>query len=371
MRDPQCRLRVDVPAAPAEYDYLCSRGLLEELADLLRDIGVTRRAIVLTDDNVAPLYGRAICGALERAGLDAPLWSMPAGERMKTLATVQSAYTWLAARHTERDDAIVALGGGVVGDVAGFVAATYLRGIRLVQVPTTLVAQVDSALGGKVGVYLPEGKNLLGAFHQPALVAADPDLLATLPAREWVAGLAEVVKHGLIRAAALIRMLEQHRAAIVARDPAVVGPMVARAAAVKVAVVSDDPFERGLRRTLNYGHTLGHAIEREAGYGVVLHGEAVAWGMAAAARIARAAGHCDDRFVAAQDELLRAFGLLQPLPGLSASGLVAATRLDKKSADGRVRWVLPCDVDRVIVTAEVRPEWVDDAAEWLASGGVA
>jgi 3-dehydroquinate synthase len=291
---------------------------------------------------------------------------MPAGEAAKTLETVRAAYSWLAGQRVERGDTVIALGGGVVGDLAGFVAATYLRGLRLVQAPTTLVAQVDSAIGGKVGVDLPEGKNLVGAFHQPALVLADTDLLATLPEREWRAGLAEVIKHGIIRDPGLLDVLEGQRAAILAREPGVVAALVARAGAVKVEVVMEDPLEHGLRRILNYGHTLGHAVEREAGYGVVLHGEAVAWGMAAAARIGRACGTCHEAFVAWQDDLLRAYGLLAPLPPLRVAELIEATRLDKKSATGRIRWVLPCGRGRVVITSDVPEAAVQAAASWLS-----
>ena len=360
------RQRVEVPATIGGYDVVCGRGALSALPALLDEIGARGRIVVCSDTTVAALYGERVLSVLRADGREALLWAMPAGEAHKTLETVSAAYAWLAEQRVERGDTIVALGGGVAGDVAGFIAATYLRGLRLVQAPTTLVAQVDSALGGKVGVDLPAGKNLVGAFHQPALVLADTELLATLPEREWRAGLAEVIKHGIIRDPALLDLLERRRDAILARDPALVAALVARAAAVKVAVVTEDPLEQGLRRILNYGHTFGHAVEREAGYGVVLHGEAVAWGMAAAARLGAASGACDDAFVAWQDDLLRAYGLLAPLPPLRAESLIAATRLDKKSAGGRVRWILPLRRGEVTMGSDVPDAAVRAAAQWLA-----
>ena len=359
------RLRVEVPLAAPSYDIVCGMGAFDLLPDLLAERGIAGRVIVCSDETVAPLHAERLVELLRRAGLDAPLWTMPAGERYKTLDTVQGLYAWLADHHVERRDTIVACGGGVLGDVSGFAAATYLRGVRLAQVPTTLVAQVDSTVGGKVGVDLPAGKNLVGAFHQPALVVADPALLATLPPREWHAGLAEVVKHGIIGGGGLLDMLERDNARVLAREPEVVAALVARAVRVKVDVVRQDPLEMGLRRVLNYGHTLGHAVERVAGYGVVLHGEAVAWGMAAAARIGAEVGTCDRAFVAWQDDLLRRYGLLRPLPTLNAGDVLAATRVDKKSVAGRIKWVLPRRAGDVLVTSDVPDEAVRAATAWL------
>lgn len=359
------RLRIEAPALPLGYDVICGAGTLALLPALLDEIGARGRAIVCSDSTVAALHGDRLLALLRAAGREPLLWAMPAGEAHKTLETVARAYEWLAEHHVERGDTILALGGGVSGDLAGLVAATYLRGLRLLQLPTTLVAQVDSALGGKVGVDLPAGKNLVGAFYQPALVLADSDLLATLPEREWRAGLAEVIKHGVIRDTELLEMLARERAAILSREPSVVSRLVARAAAVKVEVVCQDPLERGPRRILNYGHTLGHAIERVAGYGVVLHGEAVAWGMAAVARIGASIGTCSNDVVTWQDGLLRSYGLLGPLPRLSAAALIAATRLDKKSVAGRIHWVLPLRAGEVSISADVPARAVERAVAWL------
>lgn len=363
------RLRVEVLLEAPSYDIVCGAGSFDTLPSLLAEWGVAGRIVVCSDDNVAPLHGERLVALLQRAGVETSLWTMPAGERHKTLQTVESLYAWLAERRVERRDTIVACGGGVVGDLCGFAAATYLRGIQLAQVPTTLVAQVDSTVGGKVGVDLPAGKNLVGAFHQPALVVADPEVLTTLPPREWHAGMAEVVKHGIIGGANLLDALGRDHDAIMAREPGVVARLVSRAVRVKIDVVRQDPLEVGLRRVLNYGHTLGHAVERVAGYGVVLHGEAVAWGMAAAARIGVEIGTCDSAFVAWQDDLLRGYGLLGALPRLDPDDLLAATRVDKKSIGGRIYWVLPRRPGEVAITDDVPDTAVRAAAAWLARGG--
>ncbi len=365
-------LRVEVPLSAPGYDALYGAGLLARLPRLLADRAIGGRVVVCSDSHVAALHGQRLLTALAAGGASrAALWTMAAGEEHKTLATVEQAYGWLATERVERGDIVVALGGGVVGDLVGFAAATYLRGVRLVQAPTTLVAQVDSALGGKVGVDLPAGKNLVGAFHQPALMVADTTVLATLPEREWRAGLAEVLKHGVIRDRELLDLLRDERAAVLGRAPGVVARIVARAAAVKVDVVREDPLEHGLRRILNYGHTLGHALERVAGYGVVRHGEAVGWGMAAAARIGERVGLCAAGFVEWQDDLLRSYGLLDAasLPRVAADALIAATRLDKKSAGGRINWILPREPGDVVVTSDVPDDAVQVGADWLAGQG--
>jgi len=365
-------LHVEVLLSGRGYDALYGAGLLEQLPRLLSERGIGGRVVVCSDRHVAALHGERLLTALAAGGAARPaMWTMAAGEEYKTLATVEQAYEWLAAERVERGDTVVALGGGVVGDLAGFAAATYLRGVRLVQAPTTLVAQVDSALGGKVGVDLPSGKNLVGAFHQPALVVADTTVLATLPEREWRAGLAEVIKHGLIRDRGLLDILRDERDDVRDRAPRAVARIVARAAAVKVDVVREDPLERGLRRVLNYGHTLGHALERVAGYGVVRHGEAVGWGMAAAARIGEQVGLCAGEFVRWQDDLLHSYGLLDAacLPRVTADDLIAATRLDKKIAGGRISWILPRQPGEVVITADVPDEAVQAGARWLTAQG--
>lgn len=320
----------------------CRAGALDELGDLVRSLDgrPPRRVLLCSDETVIALHGDRAAEALTSAGILVERVTIPAGEEHKNLATVASCYHKFVTLAVERGDLVVALGGGVPGDLFGFVAATYLRGLRLVQVPTTLVAQVDSALGGKVGVDLPEGKNLVGAFKQPELILADEELLRTLPEREWVAGTAEVAKHGVIADSQLFERLEADPDGW-CRRAVPLGPILAAAIAVKARIVQEDVLETGPRMYLNYGHTLGHPVEAAAGYGVIRHGEAVGWGMAMEARLAEAVGLSSADFVARQDRLLRNLGLLAPLPALDPDAVLEFVYRDKKVRDGKVRWALP------------------------------
>jgi len=320
----------------------CRAGALDELGTLLRGLPgrPLRRAILCSDERVVGLHGEPARCALAAAGIVVERVTIPAGEEHKNLATVASCYREFAALAVERGDLVVALGGGVPGDLFGFVAATYLRGLRLVQVPTTLVAQVDSAIGGKVGVDLPEGKNLVGAFKHPELVLADEDLLRTLPEAEWIAGTAEVAKHGVIVDPQILEWLESDPGGW-RRRAVPLGPILAAAIAVKAGIVQEDVLETGTRMYLNYGHTLGHAVEAAAGYGVIRHGEAVGWGMAMEARLAEAVGLTTEGFVGRQDRLLRNLGLLAPLPALDPDAVLEFVYRDKKVREGKIRWALP------------------------------
>jgi len=276
------RIRVPMPDRP--YDVVLARDY-GALASELARLGLGRRAFVLTDRAVARHHGPAVARAVRAAGLAGAGAVLKGGEREKSLARYERVLGWMLRAGVERGDTLVALGGGVVGDLGGFAAATYLRGIALVQLPTTLVAIVDSAIGGKVGVNLAQGKNLAGAFHPPRLVYGTLSALASLPTRELKSGLAEVVKAGMVGDARLIRHLEQHAIAILAGEAAPLQTAIARAIRVKAAVVAADEHEQGRRLILNYGHTIGHAIEAATGYRRFRHGEAVALGMAAAARL--------------------------------------------------------------------------------------
>ena len=268
----------------ASYDIRIGRGLLAELPALLSSAAPATRYAVVTDSTVEQRCGRDLAGRLAAAGLAVDLVSFPAGEWNKTRDTWAALSDRLLAARLGRDSAVVALGGGVVGDVAGFVAATYLRGIPWVQVPTTLLAMIDSSIGGKTGVDVPLGKNLLGAFHQPRLVVADLEVLGTLPAPQLAAGMAEAIKHGVIADAEYFELLEREQPAIAVKDLAVLERVVSRSVEIKAGVVSADEREAGRRAVLNFGHTIGHAIEATSGY-AVLHGEAVAIGMALEARL--------------------------------------------------------------------------------------
>jgi len=317
--------------------------------DVLREVGTrtarttgAARALIVSDSHVAPLYAPAVRRSLARAGLAVSLHAVPAGERSKSAAQLARVWDACAAAELGRGDVIVALGGGVIGDLAGFAAATWLRGIAWVGVPTSLLAQVDSSVGGKTGIDVPAGKNLAGAFHQPALVLADPVVLATLPVRHRRAGLAEVVKMGFAVDAALFRWCERNAERLADGDPGALADAVARAVRAKARVVLADERERerGVRTALNYGHTLAHAYEAARGYRGVLHGEAVAVGVRFAARLSCAHAGLDAAACARLDALLDRLGLPRRLRGVRMRALAHAMRHDKKRGARAVRWVL-------------------------------
>ncbi|HEX5504935.1 MAG TPA: 3-dehydroquinate synthase [Thermomicrobiales bacterium] len=324
------------------------------------------RVFVVADEGAWARHGDACAAALARADREVRCRTVPAGEASKSLAHAADLYAWLAAERAERGDPVLAFGGGVVGDLAGFVAATYLRGVPLAQAPTTLLAMVDSSVGGKTGVNLPAGKNLVGAFYQPALVLADPRLLATLPARERRSGWAEVVKYAFLDRAVpgydappLLPVLSEHAAALQALQEPLTSQVIRACIAIKAAVVGQDERETGLRRILNLGHTIGHAVEAVAGYGRYTHGEAVALGLRAVARLAARRGHGDAALVAQVDGLLDAFGLPATIAGCAADALLARTGSDKKVRGGRVHWILPTGagairIDDAVPEADVR-----------------
>jgi len=322
------------------------------------------KAALVTDSRVAGLYLEPALESLRAARLEATSAVVPPGEGSKTLARAGELYDALLQAGLDRGSVLVALGGGVVTDLAGFVAATYMRGIAWVAVPTTLLAQVDASVGGKTAVDHPECKNLIGAFHQPSAVLCDVATLATLPDEELRNGLVEVVKHAVIRDADLFKDLERRADALLARDPAVLEPIVARNVRIKVEVVAADERESGLRRILNYGHTIGHALESLMG---LAHGRAVALGMMAEARIAERRGLVGRAVVERQKALLERFGLPVSLPtGADAERCLAIVRHDKKAEAGRMRFVLPEAIGRVRVVQDVTDDEIRAALDSLA-----
>ena len=346
-------------AADRSYDIQIGAGVIGEIgAAVARREG--RRAVVISDAAVAR-HAAAATASLTAAGIDTTAVAVPSGEASKSLAEAGRLWDALAANATDRQTHLVAVGGGVVGDLAGFVAATFARGLPVWQVPTTLVAQVDSAIGGKTGINLAAGKNLVGCFWQPSGVIADIDTLATLPDREFTSGLAEVVKYGMILDAEFFAWLEGHAADLVAREPRSLVHAVERSAALKAQVVSaDEREETGLRAVLNYGHTFAHAFETAAGYGTLLHGEAVSIGMACAARLAERLGRISSDIVTRQDALLAACRLPLAVPALTAStdDLLAIMARDKKSLAGRLRFILPDRIGHVELVADIDPRLV-------------
>jgi 3-dehydroquinate synthase len=319
-----------------------------------------RKALVVTDRNCLR-YARAIVRGLELSGIETEVHSVPPGESKKTLATAASIYDELARLGADRKSPLVAVGGGVITDLGGFVAATYMRGIPAFLAPTTLLGQVDAAIGGKTGVNLPQGKNLVGTFTQPRGVFLDPLALATLPAREYVAGLGEVVKYGMIRDAELFGAIERGIEGVRARDPDALEEIVHRCAAIKADVVGQDERESGLRAILNYGHTIGHALEAAGEYRLLHHGEAVSIGMEAEAFIGVELGLAGIDVLAAQNHLLKLCGLPTRVRKLPRRKLMAALKLDKKNESGRARFVLPEAVGRVRFGVEVAPELIESA----------
>ncbi|HOC55965.1 MAG TPA: 3-dehydroquinate synthase [Verrucomicrobiota bacterium] len=333
---------VTVPLGQRSYAIKIGTGLLARLGDECARLNFDRRCALISDRNVAPRFGKTAQRSLAKAGFAAELITLPAGETAKSLNTVEACYNQLAARRLERKSFIVALGGGVVGDLAGFVAATYLRGLPFVQVPTTLLAQVDSSVGGKVGVNLRAGKNLVGAFHQPRLVLCDLRTLVLLPQREYRAGLAEVIKYGIIYDAALFQRLERDLPRLLRREPACLAAVVARCCEIKAEVVRQDETETGLRAILNFGHTIGHALEAISAYGQYLHGEAIAIGQVAAAKLSAAVLGLPEFEVERIHHLFQRAGLPTQVKLNTAKRrkLLGAMKLDKKVSGGEITFVL-------------------------------
>ena len=333
---------VPVQLGSRSYAIKIGPALLKNLGHECARLKPGERCAIITDKNAGKFFARTVFDSLVRAGFSPVLVTIPAGETAKNLRTVEACYNQLAAHRLERESFVVALGGGVVGDLAGFVAASYLRGIPFVQVPTTLLAQVDSSVGGKTGVNLRAGKNLVGAFYQPRLVVCDLDTLKTLPEREFRAGLAEVIKYGIIFDAALFARIEKELPEILKRNQKILAPIVARCCEIKARVVSQDETESGLRAILNFGHTIGHAIENGLGYGKFLHGEAIAIGQAAEARLSQKILKLPERDSERIENLFERAGLPTriKLNSSQRGKFFDAMRLDKKARDGEIRFVL-------------------------------
>jgi 3-dehydroquinate synthase len=351
-------IRVHLPSGEVDrsYDIYCGSGLLGTVGGLVVAAG-SRRAVVVADAAVAATHAAGVRDSLVAAGVAVQSLTVPSGEGSKSLAALGTLWDAMAGLAVDRGTHVVAVGGGVVGDLAGFAAASFARGLALWHVPTTLVAQVDSAIGGKTGVNLRGGKNLVGAFWQPRGVIADIDTLSTLPEREYLSGLAEVVKYGVILDPAFFAWLEANAGPLRARVPAALAYAVERSAAMKAGVVEADEREvLGLRAALNYGHTFAHAYETALGYGTLLHGEAVSIGMTRAARLAAAMGRIPGEVVTRQDRLLESLGLPVSHAGLvslSADELLEIMRRDKKAEAGRLRFVLPSRLGDVALVTGV------------------
>ncbi len=352
---------VRVETSAGEYDVRIEAGALTRTGDAVRAVLGSRRLFVVADAAVWSCLGDRVAEGLR--GTDWTLLATPLGEPRKRLSTVEELCSAMHRAGADRRSAVVAFGGGVAGDVGGFVAASYMRGIDVVQVPTTLLAQVDASVGGKTGVNLANGKNLVGAFHQPSLVVIDPESLNTLPEREYLAGVQEVVKHGVIRSEELFAFMEGERKAVLRRERSAVEFMIEASVRIKAAVVRSDERESGLRRVLNFGHTLGHALEAETEYSVLLHGEAVAFGMIAAARLSELRGRLRRSDRERIESVVLSYAALPHLGSLSARRVAARIAGDKKSVGGRARFVLADGIGRVSEELDPPAELVIEATE--------
>ncbi len=348
----------------ATYPVFAEWGILDTFGERLRELGFDGPVFVITDSNVASPHGERVERALRDAGIEAHCYVVPAGEASKSITTAEAVYSWLADHRCERRNLLVALGGGMVGDLTGFVAATFLRGVPFIQAPTSLAAMVDASIGGKTAVNLSVGKNLVGAFYQPRAVMADLDTLTTLSYREMASGWAEAIKHGLILDASLFKVFEDRVEALMELEPGISAQVIRRSMEIKARVVEEDERETlGIRTLLNYGHTTGHALESVTSYTELLHGEAVAIGMRAAAEISRRMGLLSAEAVERQNRLLMRFGLPTASPGTDPEGVLKAIELDKKAASRAINWVLMEDIGRVSVRSDVPQELVRQVVE--------
>ncbi|HEY9693326.1 MAG TPA: 3-dehydroquinate synthase [Oculatellaceae cyanobacterium] len=350
----QSVIRVELPEQ--SYDIAIASGSLDRLGEQCSGLNLGKKVLVVSNPVVFKHYGGIAIASLKSAGFDVYTCILPAGERYKSLNSIQKIYDVALEHRLERSSTMVALGGGVIGDMTGFAAATWLRGINFVQVPTTLLAMVDASVGGKTGVNHPQGKNLIGAFYQPRLVLIDPEILKTLPVREFRAGMAEVIKYGVIWDAGLFSQMEESKRLDQMRylNEGLLTEILNKSCQAKADVVSKDEKEAGLRAILNYGHTIGHAVESLTGYRIVNHGEAVAIGMVAAGEIAVHLQLWDKESTQRQDALIKKAGLPTRLPaGLDIDAIADVLQTDKKVKAGKVRFILPTQIGVVTITDEV------------------
>jgi len=357
-----------VEAASTTYPVFVDWGILDDLGKYLLGAGIRGPVYVITDSKVSELHGQQVEEALKSSGIEVHGYTVAAGEASKTLGTAGDIYTWLAERRCERGHAIIAVGGGMVGDLAGFVAATFLRGVSVIQVPTSLAAMVDASIGGKTAVNLPAGKNLVGAFYQPRMVIADLSALKTLSPRELASGWAEAIKHGLILDASLFRLFEERAESLLDLDPEVTTEVVRRSMAIKGKVVEQDERETtGSRIILNYGHTIGHGLEAATEYTALLHGEAVSAGMVAAGEISEKMGLISREAVERYTAVLEGFGLPVSCPGVNPDSVLKAMELDKKATSKRINWVLLEDIGQATVSSDVPDELVQQTVRDICS----
>ena len=358
-------LAAEVETTGGNYPVWVGWGILDDIGEKTKEYLSPSCVYIITDESILE-HARKVQISMEKSGIASHMYIVPPGESSKTLETVQQIYSWLAGRKAERRHLIVAVGGGVIGDMAGFVAATYLRGMPFVQVPTTLLAMMDASIGGKVAVDLPQGKNLVGAFYQPKFVLSDVETLVSLPERELNSGWAEAIKHGLILDEDLLGIFENRVDEVRSLDRDIATEIIRKSVAIKANVVSRDERETlGIRILLNYGHTIGHAIESSTGYTKYLHGEAVSIGMMAAAKIGQLAGILREEEVIRQEDVLKSYGLPVRAQGLVAEEIIEATTSDKKTSDGIVNWVLLKGLGNAVTNNKIPINYVLDAVNFV------
>jgi len=346
--------KITVNLGKNSYPIYIDQGNLRQLGDILVEVGLPEKVAMITHPSIAHIYGEIVHSSLSLAGFDAEMIdSVPEGEESKSFQWAYRLYEPLIEHQMDRNSAIIALGGGVIGDLTGFVAATYMRGVPFVQVPTTLLAQVDSSIGGKTAVNHPKGKNLIGAFYQPKVVLIDVTTLCTLPEREFLSGLVEVIKHGVIMDKPLFEMIEENIEDILDLDFDLLVEVIAQSCRDKASVVEKDEKESGLRAILNYGHTFAHAIETLTDYNTYRHGEAVAIGMVCASQLAADKGLMTQEHLSRQIDLLNKAGLPTSFPKIDPKTALQTMYLDKKVKGGKIRYILPTKIGEVIITDDV------------------
>jgi 3-dehydroquinate synthase len=354
--------QIHVELGKNSYSIYIERGSLSRLGDILRKHSPISKLVLVTNNVINSLYGDVVRDSLQSAGMKVETAEVPDGEEYKSLEWAGKLFDSFIEFRMTRHSGVIALGGGVVGDLAGFVAATFMRGIPLIQIPMSLIAQVDSSVGGKTAVNHPKGKNLIGAFHQPRLVLIDVDVLNTLPKREFVSGLAEVIKHGLIMDDELFKYMESNVSKILDLDLKSIEQIVSRSCKDKATIVEQDEKEHDIRAILNYGHTVGHSIEAVTNYRRFRHGEAVAVGMVVAARISVNMGILDEEYAVRQNRLLANYGLPTTLPDLDVDKLMDIIHLDKKvKADSKPRFVLLKDIGKAVIVENVTDDQIRQA----------
>lgn len=340
------------------YSIIIDRDILSQVGTLISKVISPRKAIIITDKIVEPLYGNVVLNSLSECKFDVKLVSLEPGEEQKSMAMAEVLYESLFDHEMDRKSLIVALGGGVLGDLAGFVASTFMRGIPFIQIPTTLLAQVDSSIGGKVAVNHPRGKNMIGCFYQPKAVFIDTDTLRTLPEAEITAGMVEVIKYGMIKDAAFFEYIEKHLPEILELEPAVLEEIIYNSCKVKTHVVELDEKEEGLRAILNYGHTIGHALEALTSYKKYRHGDAVAMGMICASKIAMEMNLAGESVLKRQESLFVKLGLSLKDTELNPDDIVSILYQDKKTIGGKLRFVLPTEIGTVVINDRVNEETI-------------